>query len=222
MRILIIEDESGIAAFLREGLHDEGFEVDLASVGEKGLELANGNEYNVILVDWMLPDMSGLEVCKSIRQKDKKVPVIFVTARDTLEDTIAGLKSGENDYLKKPFHFEELRERIKVQLRDRDENGKEYSIGNIVLHTGRHEVRQNGNISTLTQKEFDLLEYLIKNKNKLCKRTDIIRDVWDIHFEYDTGVIDVYINSLRKKLGLDVHGDHIKTVRGLGYIAEDQ
>ena len=222
MRILIIEDESGIAAFLREGLHDEGFEVDLASDGEKGLELANGNEYNVILVDWMLPGMSGLEVCKSIRQKDKKVPVIFVTARDTLEDTIAGLKSGANDYLKKPFHFEELLERIKVQLRDQDETGKEYSIGNIVLHTGRHEVRQNGNIITLTQKEFDLLEYLIKNKNKLCKRTDIIRDVWDIHFEYDTGVIDVYINSLRKKLGLDVHGDHIKTVRGLGYIAEDQ
>ncbi|MCA6074694.1 response regulator transcription factor [Fulvivirga sedimenti] len=221
MRILIVEDEPGIASFLKEGLEEEDFSVDLAGDGEDGLKMSRSANYDIMLIDWMLPKLSGLDLCKEIRKRDKNVPIIFVTARDTLEDTVAGLKSGANDYIKKPFHFEELLERIRVQLRPIQRTGEAYKHGSLTLDTVKHSVDHDGKPVSLTQKEFALLEYLLKNKNKLCSRKDIIRDVWDIHFEYDTGVIDVYINSLRKKLGLDVSGDFIKTVRGLGYIIED-
>ncbi len=222
MRILIVEDEPGIAAFLKEGLEEEDFSVDIAEDGETGLKMSSAAEYDIMLIDWMLPKLSGLDLCIEVRTRNKTVPIIFVTARDTLEDTISGLKSGANDYIKKPFHFEELLERIRVQLRPMEQTGNIYHHEKLTLDTVKHAVDQDGTLINLTQKEFSLLEYLLKNKNKLCSRKDIIRDVWDIHFEYDTGVIDVYINSLRKKLGLDVSGDFIKTVRGLGYIIEDE
>jgi DNA-binding response OmpR family regulator len=221
MKILIVEDEPGIASFLKEGLEEEDFNVDIAENGEDGLKMSRLESYDIMLIDWMLPKLSGLDLCIEIRKRNQDVPIIFVTARDTLEDTVAGLKSGANDYIKKPFHFDELLERIRVQLRPVQRMGEVYHHDNLTLDTVRHAVDQDGTPVSLTQKEFDLLTYLLKNKNKLCSRKDIIRDVWDIHFEYDTGVIDVYINSLRKKLGLDVSGDFIKTVRGLGYIIED-
>jgi len=221
MRILVVEDEQGISSFLEDGLREEGFTVDVAADGTTGLQMALTDQYDLLLIDWMLPGITGLDISKKVRANDSVVPIIFVTARDTLEDTIAGLQSGANDYLKKPFHFEELLERIKVQLRPRYTDGRKLSIGDINIDTGRHEVRRGSHAIHLTQKEFDLLAYLVSHKNNVCLRSDIIRDVWDIHFDYDTSVIDVYINSLRKKLRLDVNDDYIRTIRGLGYIAQD-
>jgi DNA-binding response OmpR family regulator len=164
--------------------------------------------------------MNGLELCKAIRIKDKTIPIIFLTAKDTIQETIEGLKTGANDYIKKPFSFDELLERIKIHFRNQDEN-EVLTLGTIEINVGLHQVLTDGNIATLTQREFELLYYLIKNKGKVCTRTQIIEDVWDIHFDYDTGVIDVFMNSIRKKLNLKKEDDYIKTIRGIGYIANE-
>jgi len=220
MKILVVEDEKGIADFLKQGLEEENYEVFVTIDGEKGLESALKNIPDLILLDWMLPKLSGLEVCKAIRKKDKKTPIIFLTAKDTVQETIEGLKAGANDYIKKPFSFEELLERIKIHFRNQNEND-ELVLGTIKMILSSHQVFMANNEVSLTQREFDLLAYLIKNKGKVCTRTQIIEDVWNIHFEYDTGVIDVFMNAIRKKLNLKKEEDYIKTIRGVGYIAND-
>lgn len=165
--------------------------------------------------------MSGIEICRQFRKEFPDTPVIFLTAKDTVDETIFGLQTGANDYIKKPFHFEELLERIKVQLRPRSGEHSIFTLGNITLNTETHEVHKNGEEIHLTQKEFALLEYLMRNKGKVCRRSRIIESVWDIHFEYNSGVIDVYINALRKKLSLSVDENFIQTIRGVGYIAKE-
>lgn len=218
--ILIIEDEEGIVQFLKQGLEEEGYKVSAASNGLDGLELFEKEKFDLLLFDWMLPKMTGLEVCQKIRETNTKIPIIFLTAKDTVQETIEGLKTGANDYIKKPFNFDELLERIKVQLRDTKEQ-EILTLGPIEINLQRHAVTVNKTEVSLTQKEFDLLSYLVKNKGNVCSRTQIIQDVWDIHFEYDTGVIDVFMNAIRKKLNLKVDEDYIKTIRGVGYIAND-
>ncbi|WNM18169.1 response regulator transcription factor [Flavobacterium capsici] len=219
-KLLIVEDETGIMQFLQQGLEEEGFIVTTANNGEKGLELAQNNKFDLLLLDWMLPKMTGFELCTAYRETNKKTPIIFLTAKDTVQETIDGLKAGANDYIKKPFNFDELLERIKVQLRDK-ELPQELHLGNVTVDLQKHIVTVDDREVALTQREFELLAYLIKNKGKVCTRTDIIQDVWDIHFDYDTGVIDVFMNAIRKKLNLKVEEDYIKTVRGVGYIAND-
>lgn len=221
MRILIVEDEQGIAAFLKQGFEEESFAVDIAEEGKEGLRLALSGEYDLLLLDWMLPGLSGIEICRQFRKEFADTPIIFLTAKDTLDETVFGLQSGANDYVKKPFHFEELLERVRVQLRPKSGSHAEFVLGNIVLNIETHQVHKNGEEISLTQKEFALLEFLIRNKGKVCRRTRIMESVWDIHFEYDTGVIDVYINALRKKLCLSENENYIQTVRGVGYIAKE-
>ena len=218
--ILIVEDEEGIVQFLKQGLEEEGYIISAANDGKEGLKLFQNDKFDLLLLDWMLPKMTGLELCKTIRQENNKVPIIFLTAKDTVQETVEGLKSGANDYIKKPFSFDELLERIKVQLRDKKEL-ELLTLGPIEINIQKHQVNVNKIEVSLTQKEFDLLHYLVKNKGVVCSRTQIIQDVWDIHFEYDTGVIDVFMNALRKKLNLKVDEDYIKTIRGVGYIAND-
>jgi len=218
--ILIVEDEEGIVQFLKQGLEEEGYIISAAKDGKEGLKLFQNDKFDLLLLDWMLPKMTGLELCKTIRQENNKVPIIFLTAKDTVQETVEGLKSGANDYIKKPFSFDELLERIKVQLRDKKEL-ELLTLGPIEINIQKHQVTVNKMEVSLTQKEFDLLHYLVKNKGVVCSRTQIIQDVWDIHFEYDTGVIDVFMNALRKKLNLKVDEDYIKTIRGVGYIAND-
>jgi DNA-binding response OmpR family regulator len=220
MKILIVEDEAGIVQFLKQGLEEEGYEITTALDGLLGFELFKKESFDLILLDWMLPKMNGLELCKAIRIKDKTIPIIFLTAKDTIQETIEGLKAGANDYIKKPFSFDELLERIKIHFRNQDEN-EVLTLGTIEINVGLHQVLTDGNIVALTQREFELLYYLIKNKGKVCTRTQIIEDVWDIHFDYDTGVIDVFMNSIRKKLNLKKEDDYIKTIRGIGYIANE-
>lgn len=221
MRILIIEDELGIANFIKQGLEEEAYAVDTADNGIVGLDLALSNTYDLLLVDWMLPGRTGIEVCKQFRRENGTTPIIFLTAKDTLQDTIQGLQAGANDYIKKPFHFEELLERIKVQLRPQSGEHERFTLGEIVLDVASHQVWKKEEEIFLTQKEFALLEFLMRNKGKVCRRTRIIESVWDIHFDYNTGVIDVYINAIRKKLKLSTEEDYIQTIRGVGYIAKD-
>lgn len=220
MKLLLVEDEIGIMQFLQQGLEEEGYEVQTANNGETGLELALNHKFDLILLDWMLPKMTGLEICKAFREKNTTTPILFLTAKDTVQETVEGLKAGANDYIKKPFSFDELLERIKVQLRDKI-NTPVLVLGNVEIDLQKHAVSVDGNEVSLTQKEFDLLHYLVKNKGKVCTRTEIIQDVWDIHFDYDTGVIDVFMNAIRKKLNLKVEQDFIKTIRGVGYMAND-
>lgn len=221
MRILIVEDEAGIAAFLKQGLEEESFAIDWADDGKKGLELALSGEYDLLLLDWMLPGLSGVEICRQFRLENQDTPIIFLTAKDTVDETIFALQQGANDYIKKPFHFEELLERIKVQLRPKSGENSFLTLRDIHLNTESHQVFKGEQEVVLTQKEFALLEFLIRNKGKVCKRTHIIEGVWDIHFEYNTGVIDVYINALRKKLMLTNDENYIQTVRGIGYMAKE-
>lgn len=223
MRILLAEDEAAIAGFLREGLQEEGFAVDIATNGRQALEMAitNLNEYDIILLDWMMPGASGIEICRAIRKENTVVPIIFLTAKDTVDDTVFGLESGANDYLKKPFAFEELLARIKVLLRNKSGEQNIFEAGAINLNTEIHQVTKNGKAVDLTQKEFALLEYLLRNKGKVCRRSRIIEKIWDIHFDKDTSVIDVFINAIRKKLDTPGEPSFIQTIRGVGYRVND-
>jgi DNA-binding response OmpR family regulator len=221
MRILVIEDEKGIANFIRDGLEEEYYAVDVALDGRNGLEMALINDYDLLLVDWMLPALSGIEIVKQVRKNKPDIPIIFLTAKDTVQDAVFGLGTGANDYIRKPFQFEELLARIKVQLRPKTAEGAFLIVGDIRMDTDSHRVFKNNEEINLTQKEFSLLEFLFRNKGKVCTRTSIIEHVWDIHFESDTSVIDVYINFLRKKLGLESSNDLIHTVRGVGYIVRE-
>jgi len=220
LHLLIVEDEEGIVNFLKQGLEEEGYRVTSANNGLDGFELFKVKKFDLVLLDWMLPKMTGIEVCKSIREIDSKIPIIFLTAKDTVQETVEGLKTGANDYIKKPFSFDELVERIKVQLREISEQ-EILTLGPIEINYQKHKVTVNKEDVILTQKELDFLCYLVKNKGSVCSRAQIIKDVWNINFEYETGVIDVFMNSIRKKLNLKVEQDYIRTIRGVGYLAKD-
>lgn len=220
MHILIVEDELGIVQFLKQGLQEEGYQITTANDGSKGFELVQEQKFDLILLDWMLPKINGLDLCKAIRIKDQVTPIIFLTAKDTVQETIEGLKAGANDYIKKPFSFEELVERIKVHFRNKKQT-EILTLGTITIDLSKHIVLKGEEEISLTQREFELLTYLIQHKGKVCTRNQILRDVWEINFEYDTGVIDVFMNAIRKKLNLKIEEDYIKTIRGIGYIAND-
>jgi two-component system copper resistance phosphate regulon response regulator CusR len=221
MRLLIIEDEPGIAGFLKDGLEEEYFAVDIAYDGKSGLDMALVNEYDLLIVDWMIPALSGIEVCRQVRKAGSAVPILFLTAKDTLEDVVFGLDAGANDYIKKPFEFEELLARIRVQLRNKSRNDDSLNAGILNINPVTHQVFCSLNEITLTPKEFALLEYLVRNKDRVCTRSRIIEHVWDIHFDSDTSVIDVYITFLRRKLEAAGCGNIIQTIRGVGYIVRE-
>ncbi len=224
MRILLVEDETSIANFIKDGLEEEGFAVDVADNGKKGLQMAleNLEEYDLLLLDWMLPGISGIEVCRGVRKQNQQLPIIFLTAKDAVDDAVFALETGANDFIRKPFSFEEMLARIRVLLRNKAGEQTTFGYKNIQINLDTHRVVQNGTTVELTQKEFALLEYLLRNKGKVCRRTRIIEKVWDINFDHSTAVIDVYINFLRRKL--DQPGateSFITTIRGVGYRIND-
>lgn len=222
MKILLIEDEAGIANFISLGLTDEGYSVNVISNGTEGLEhaLEQANQYQLILLDWMLPGKNGIEICTELRANQIQTPILFLTAKDTVEDAVQGLEAGANDYIRKPFAFEELLARVKANTRQ-TENKSVYTVRNLEMNIDKHTLTKDGETIALTQKEFALFEYFLKNKGNVCKRTSIIEEVWDIHFDYDDSVIDVYINALRKKLDIPGVPSVIQTIRGIGYKVED-
>lgn len=223
MRILVIEDEVGIAHFLKEGLEEESYAVDVAYDGTSGLQIAtdNAGEYDIMLVDWMLPGISGIEICRQLRKNGEQAPILMLTARDAVQDAVFALDMGVDDYIKKPFSFEELLARIRARLRNSKEENTTLQSQDLVMDTASHQVFLKGKEVSLTQKEFALLEFLLRNQNKVCSRTKIIHHVWDMHFDYDTSVIDVYINALRKKIDKDSETSFVQTIRGVGYIIRD-
>jgi DNA-binding response OmpR family regulator len=201
-------------------LKEEGFAVDEASDGAAALEMvtAGNGDYDLFLIDWMLPRVSGIEICRQIRRKDPVVPIIFLTAKDAVQDIVFALETGANDYIKKPFSFDELLARIRVQLRSKNEESNHLRHSDLLMDLGKHQVFKGNEEVFLTQKEFALLEFLMRNNGKVCSRISIIEHVWNIHFDYDTSVIDVYINALRKKLDDGTEKSFIRTIRGIGYM----
>lgn len=223
VKILIVEDEIGIANFIIQGLEEENMVLTHAMNGEDALLKINQNRFDLILLDWMILNISGIDVCRAIRNSfnpNQHTPIIFITAKDTVEDTVAGLNAGANDYIKKPFDFNELLARIHVYLRKTTKN-KSLRSGNIVMETDTHQTFLDTQQVDLTLKEFELFSYLLKNRNRICTRKEIIENVWDIHFDYDTSVIDVFVNAIRKKLNLKKDDPRLFTIRGVGYISKD-
>ncbi len=218
MRILIVEDEKGIVDFLSQGLSEAGYAIDIARDGKSGLEYALGAGYDIILLDIMLPRMSGLTVLGELRRTGNKTPVIMLTARGAVDDRVHGLDAGADDYLVKPFAFAELLARIRALLR-RPALSVEtvISFKDIELDTVRHEVRRKGEIVELSGREFSILEYFMRNPDQVLTRTQIAEHIWNFDSYAGSNVVDVYIGYLRKKIDDDPTKSHIKTIRGVGY-----
>lgn len=219
MRILIIEDEKKIADFVKRGLKEEGYAVDVAYDGENGLFLAKTNTYDLVLLDLMIPKIDGITLCRRLKEEKILTPIIMLTAKTNVKDKVAGLDSGADDYLTKPFVFEELLARIRAILRKKE--GKTptvIQVDDLVLDLLSHKVTRAGKEITLTAKEYSLLEYLMRNSGNIVTRTMISEHVWDIDFDTFTNVIDVYINYLRNKIDSGHKKKLINTVRGRGYI----
>lgn len=218
MRILVIEDEKKIADFIKRGLKEEGYAADVAYDGEQGQFLAKTNNYDLILLDLMLPKIDGLTLCKNLKREGLTVPIIMLTAKDTVDDKVAGLDTGADDYITKPFVFEELLARVRAVLRKKDSGQTtKLKVGDLLLDLVTHRVSRAGKEITLTAKEYALLEYLMRNAGVIVTRTMISEHVWDIDFDTFTNVIDVYINYLRNKIDADHKKKLIHTIRGRGY-----
>ena len=219
MRILVIEDEKKIADFIRRGLKEEGYATDVAYDGENGYFLAKTNDYDLILLDLMLPKIDGVTVCKRLKEERVASPIIMLTAKDTTREKVAGLDSGADDYLTKPFAFEELLARIRAVLRKRESKElTKLKVDDLELDLITHRVTRAGKEIELTAKEYALLEYLMRNAGTVVTRTMISEHVWDIDFDTFTNVIDVYINYLRNKIDSNFKKKLIQTIRGRGYI----
>ncbi len=223
MRILVVEDEKKVASFIKRGLEEEHFSVDMAYDGEEGLHMAETNPYDLILMDLMLPKMDGLSVIKELRNKGNKAPVLCLTAKDTVEDIVSGLDSGSDDYLTKPFAFAELVARVRALLRrGTQDRGAEIHFADLRLDPVAHKVWRGNKEIELTAKEYALLEYFIRNPNQILTRTMIAEHVWDYTFDSFTNIIDVYVNYLRKKVDRDYDKKLIHTVRGIGYVMKEE
>ena len=222
MKILIIEDDLKIINFLKKGLEEECYIVDSSTNGDESLYLASVNEYDLILLDVMLPIKDGIEVCKALRASKNQTPIIMLTAKDSIEDMIKGLDIGANDYLAKPFSFAELLARIRVQLRSTNSSQTKISIADLELDLlNKTAVRANENI-TLTAKEFDLLEYLIKNKDRVLSETTINSALSSFEDSNISNIVNVYIYRLRNKIDKNFDNKLIKTVRGIRFKISDK
>ena len=224
MSILLVEDEKKIADVLKKGLTEQQFYVEVAYDGLIGRKMFDTYPFNLIILDLNLPGMNGYELCKYIRNKNEKVPVIMLTALDTTDDKIEGFEAGADDYIVKPFDFKELLVRTKALLKriyQTVQSTNMLRVGDLVMNLDSKEVTRSGKSITLTAKEFQLLEYLVKNKNRVVSRVDIALNVWDIDFDTKTNVIDVYVNFLRRKLDKDFPSKLIHTQVGMGYILKD-
>lgn len=225
MKILIVEDEPKVASFLKQGLEENNNEVDLAYDGQTGLKLALRKDYEIILLDLILPHMSGIDVCRKVKESKPHTPVLMLTALGTTDDKVAGFDAGADDYLVKPFEFKELMARIRAltkrgQLIKGADN--KLKVADLELDLDKKEALRGGKTIDLTAKEFALLEYLMRNKGRVVSRVDIAEKVWDINFDMGTNVIDVYVNILRKKIDKQADVRLIHTKIGMGYILKDE
>ncbi len=219
MRLLLVEDDESVARFILKGLREERYAVDIATDGENGLFMAETTPYDLLILDVMLPKLDGLSICRRLRAARNKTPILLLTAREAVDDRVAGLDTGADDYLTKPFAFPELLARIRALLR---RGGSQHpsimKVADLELDPVAHRVWRGGQEITLTNKEYALLEYLMWNENRVLTRTAIIDHVWDIQFDVLTNIVDVQIKSLRIKMDRGFPTQLIYTVRGVGYV----
>jgi DNA-binding response OmpR family regulator len=223
--LLVIEDERRVADVLKRGLEEAGFAVSLAYDGEAGLKLFRSTKFDMVISDIMLPEMSGLEVCKEIRKTDSNIPILMLTALGETDDKLDGFYSGADDYMVKPFDIRELEARINVLLKRKSTTGAQpetlhYADLNIDLRT--HTVTRNGQNIKLTPKEFNLLQYMVRHSERILTRNEIAENVWNTHFDTGTNFIDVYINYLRKKVDKNFSVKLIHTKPGIGFIFQSK
>jgi heavy metal response regulator len=222
MRILIVEDEKSLAEAIKKGLEEEDYAVDVAYNGEDGLFMAENEPSDLIILDIMLPIIDGMTILKKIRETGVKTPVLMLTAKDAITDKVSGLDSGADDYLTKPFHFEELLARMRVLLR-RDSEVKTcvIQIGDLLIDMASHEVKRGGKEILLSAREYALLELLAINRDKVLSRTYISEHIYDYDFDLDSNVIDVFVNRIRNKIDRESESKLIHTVRGAGYMLKE-
>jgi len=224
MRILIVEDERKVSEFLKKGFQAEAFSVDVAEDGDLGSRLARGESYDAIILDVMLPRKDGMQVLREIRQAKVNTPVLMLTAKSDLEDRVEGLNLGADDYLPKPFAFSEVLARVRALLRRRssDVQSSMLKIADLEMNLLTREVRRGDQSVQLTNKEFELLEYLVRNKGRVLSRVILTEHIWDMNFDSGTNIVDVVINRLRRKLDDDFATKLIHTVRGVGYVVKEE
>jgi len=223
MYILIVEDEKKVAGFIKQGLQEERYTVDVAYDGSEALILAKMNSYDLIVLDIMLPKKDGMEVLKTLRVQELSIPILMLTAKDTLEDKVQGLDSGADDYITKPFAFAELLARIRALLRrGKPTNETSLTAADLMLDTATHKVQRAGKPIDLTSKEYALLEYFLRNKGQVLTRTLINEHVWGYRFDTGTNIVDVYVNYLRSKIDRGFDKKLIHTVRGVGYVLREE
>jgi heavy metal response regulator len=222
MYILVVEDQEKVAKFLEKGLREEGHSIDIAFDGSEGLTMALINHYDIIILDIMLPKKNGIEVLKELRNKRISTPILMLTARDSLEDKIQGLDIGADDYLTKPFAFAELLARIRAILRrGNSERSVELTAGDLILNPATRQVHRAGEEILLTNKEYSLLEYFLRNKGQVLTRSLISEHIWGYQFDTGTNIVNVYVNYLRNKIDNGFDKKLIHTVRDVGYILKE-
>jgi len=223
MRILVIEDEKKIASFIKRGLKEKSYSVDVAFDGDKGLFLAEINPYDLIVLDIMLPGKDGLFICRQLRSKNIDVPILMLTARDEVEDKVSGLDSGADDYLTKPFAFGEFLARVRALIRRKDKaKATKLKVADLELDQLSHKVRRAGKEIELTSTEYAFLEYMMLNANQVVTRTMISEHVWNEDFDSFSNVINVYVNYLRNKIDAGFDKKLIHSIRGTGYILKEE
>lgn len=223
MKLLIVEDEPHLLNILRKGLTEFNHEVSVALDGKTALEMIANYSFDAIVLDIMLPDVNGIEICRRVRASKNFVPILLLTALGTSENIVTGLNAGADDYLTKPFKFGELEARIQALHRRANQQVETISvleIGNLKINTKAKTVERDGTVIVLTAKEFKLLFYLVKNKDMIVSREQILDNVWDINFDMNTNVVDVYITYLRKKIDKPFDQKLIHTIKGLGYVVK--
>ncbi len=219
MRILIVEDDPDLTGFIQKGLREERYAVDRAQEGEEGLLMASTTPYDLIILDVMLPKLDGLTVCRRLRIAGNKIPILLLTARGAVEDRVAGLNMGADDYLTKPFAFAELLARARALIRRTGvDQTPRLTVADLEVDPVAHRVWRAGREITLTNKEYALMEYLLRNPDRVLTRTAIIEHVWDIHYDGMTNIVDVHIRALRAKVDREFSPPLIQTVRGVGYV----
>lgn len=222
MKILIVEDEHLIATAIKKGLEQEHYIVDIAYDGEKGFDLASSGDYDLILLDLMLPKIDGIEVCRQLRQQQIHIPILMLTAKSQIEDKIKGLNNGADDYLTKPFAFEELLARIRVLTRRPQKSSSEIiTVGDLSINLSTYEVTRQGKPIVLSGKEYSLLECLMRHANKILNKDQLIQHVWSYESDILPNTVEVYIRNLRQKIDQPFKTKLIKTIRGFGYKISD-
>lgn len=223
MRILLVEDEKKVASFIQQGLEEENYSVDVAHDGEKGLLMAESEQYDLLILDVMLPKKNGLELIKDFRARKGTTPALMLTAKSATDDKVAGLDSGADDYLTKPFAFAELLARVRSLLRrGAKDKSTVLAMADLELDTVTHKAKRAGRLIELTAKEYALLEYFLRNKDRVLSRTLISEHIWDYNFDTGTNIIDVYVNHLRNKIDSGAEKKLIHTVRGVGYVIKEE